>query len=216
MFTSVKSKRYIHVGLIVSALLGGVAEANATAEDVHEIIDICTSSERIMKDYALIGMRIVYHDPKHDMDETLRHLDEEMSRLESHPLSKKLHEEELSLQHGWDDIVKHLSQKPTKESALSLHHQIDKFAMACEKVANDLAQDTGNEAESGVVHIAKLDLDVQELAGNYVMKAWDAMSDDEYYRDVAQIKADYQKSMRLWRMQERVWYQQKSNHTSDH
>jgi len=188
-----KSWRCLKVGVIALAIAGSVAEAHATATDVHDIIDICTSSERILKDYALIGMRIVYHDPQKDLNATVKHMKEEMVEIQKHPLSKKLHEEEVALQEGWKKIEAQIVQKPNRQMALTLRHQIDNFAIHCESVAQDLAKDTGDSAENAIVHIAKLDLDVQELAGDYVMKAWDAMSDEEYYKDVKEIKADYQK-----------------------
>ncbi|NPA59268.1 MAG: hypothetical protein GXO30_02215 [Epsilonproteobacteria bacterium] len=171
--------------------------ANATPEDVHKIIDICASSQKVMKDYALIGMRIIYHDPQKDLTSTLKHLDTEMDELASHPLSKNLHEEELQLQKGWQQIARALLKKPSKKTAIELRHEVDDFANQCEKVASDIATDTNNDAENEIVHISRLDLDVQELAGDYVMKAWDAMSDDEYYKDVHEIKEDYQKEYNL-------------------
>jgi len=195
----VKPKNILHC-LKYSAILMGLCitvEAHATAQDVHEIIDICTSSQRAMKDYALVGMRVTYSNPQKDLDETIKHLDAEMADLEKHPLSKKLHKEEVELQSIWQSIEKTLSQKASKTTALDLRHHVDKFSQQCEIVALDLAKDTKSEAESKIVHISKLDLDVQELAGDYVMKAWDAISDDEYYKDVKDIKEDYQKEYEL-------------------
>jgi len=171
----------------------GLAEVHATAEDVHEIIDICTSSERIMKDYALVGMRITYHNPQKDLDESIKHLDEEMADLEKHHLIAKLHKEELELHKLWSKIEHNLTQTPNKQSALTLKHHIDAFAKQCDKVAEDLAKDTGNPAEHDVVLISQLNLDVQKIAGAYVMKAWDAIGDDEYYSGVKQLNNEYQK-----------------------
>jgi len=190
-----RTMKNINMAIVALAFpLLGVAQSHATSEDVHEIIDICTSSERIMKDYALIGMKVTYHNPQKDLDETIKHLDEEMEMLEKHHLSASLHEEEVALHKLWAQIEHNLTQKPNKENALELKHKVDEFAQKCEEVAEDLAKDTGNKAEHDVVLIARLNLDVQKLAGAYVMKAWDAISDDEYYKGVKEIKEDYQKT----------------------
>jgi hypothetical protein len=180
--------------LVLSMPMFAIAEVHATAEDVHEIIDICTSSERIMKDYALIGMKVTYHNPQKDLKATIEKLDKDMEMLEHHHLAKKLHDEEMALHKLWSDIEHNLTQAPNKKSALVLRHKVDAFADKCEKVAEDLAQDTGNKAEHDIVLIARLNLDVQKMAGDYVMKAWDAISDDEYYPQIKQIKEDYQKT----------------------
>jgi len=173
-----------------------VAEGNvrANAEDVHDIIDICTASEKIMKDYALIGMKITYHNPQKALDETLKHLKQEMKHLEKHKLSKKLHNEELKLHKEWAKMEENLTKTPTKESALALHNRVNTFAEHCEVLAEHLAKDTGNMAEHYVVEIARLNLDVQELAAIYVMKAWGAMGDDAYYEEVKHILHDYIKT----------------------
>ncbi len=44
------------------------ASAAVTAQDVHEVADMCMYSQRILKDYALVGMNILYHDPKADLE----------------------------------------------------------------------------------------------------------------------------------------------------
>jgi len=171
----------------------GVAQIHATAEDVHEIIDICTSSERILKDYTLVGMKVVYHNPQKDLEETVKRLDANMEALEAHHLAKNLADEEKKLHKMWTEIEANITKTPSKENALALKHKVDAFAQECEVVAEDLAKDTGNAAEHEVVLIARLNLDVQKLAGDYVMKAWDTLSDEEYYKDVHEVKEDYQK-----------------------
>jgi len=171
-----------------------MAEVHASAEDVHHIIDICTSSERILKDYALIGMKITYHDPKKDLEETVARLDKEMEELEKHKLTDALHAEEVALHKEWLQIEENLTHDPVKESALTLHHHVNTFAKHCEVLAEYLAKDTGNPAEHYVVLIARLNLNVQELAGVYTMKAWGAIGDDEYYQEVKDVIEDYNKT----------------------
>ena len=171
-----------------------MAEVHASAEDVHKIIDICTSSELIMKDYALIGMKITYHDPKKDLDQTVKRLDKEMEELKAHKLTDTLHKEEEALHAEWLKIEENLTHDPSKESALTLYHYVNTFAAHCEVLAEHLAQDTGNPAEHFVVLIAQLNLDVQELAAVYTMKAWGAIEDKDYYPEAKHIIEDYNKT----------------------
>ncbi len=168
-----------------------MAEVHANAQDVHDIIDICTSSQRIMKDYALIGMRIEYNNPKKDLEETVKHMDAELEELEKHKLTKALHDEEVQLHKEWIKIEKELKKSPTKEGALTLHHHINTFAHHCEVMAEHLAKDTGIAAMHDEVLIGRLNLDVQELAAAYIMHAWGAEGDNKYYKEVAEILADY-------------------------
>jgi len=171
-----------------------VAEVHASTRDVHDIIDICTSSERIMKDYALIGMKITHHNPQKDLNETTKHLDIEMSDLLQHKLEIVLQREEKELQKEWMQMEEELKRTPSKEKALMLHHHINTFAQHCEVLAEHLAKDTGNAAEHYVVEIARLNLNVQELTGLYVMKSWGTVEDKEYFEEVKNILEDYNKT----------------------
>ena len=170
-----------------------MSEAHANAKDIHEIIDVCTASERIMKDYALIGMGIVYHNPQKNLDETVKHLEAEMADLMSEKTGKKLHAEEEALIVEWHKIEENLTHTPIKQSALELHHHVNDFAKHCEILAEELAASSTNHAEHYVLLIERLNLNVQELAGIYTMKAWDAIGDDEYYPEVEEVLADYNK-----------------------
>ena len=191
-YNVVKSIRGSALSMVLPLFI--MAEVHASAEDVHHIIDICTSSERILKDYALVGMKITYHDPKKDLDETVARLDKEMEELEKHKLTKALHDEEVALHKEWLKIEENLTHDPIKESALTLHHHVNTFAKHCEVLAEHLAEDTGNPAEHYVVLIARLNLNVQELAGVYTMKAWGTIGDDEYYQEVKDVLEDYRKT----------------------
>jgi len=113
-----------------------MSEAHANVKDIHEINDVCTSSERIMKDYALIGMKITYHNPQKNLDETVKHLESEMADLENEKIGKKLHEEEEALIAEWHKIEENLTHAPVKESALELHHHVDTFANVSQCFAN--------------------------------------------------------------------------------
>jgi len=171
-----------------------VAEVHANAQDIHDIIDICTESERIMKDYALIGMKITHHNPQKDLQETTKRLDSELADLLQHNLTVTLHDEEKKLEKEWAKMEEELKKAPSKEKALKLHQQINAFADHCEVLAEHLAKNTGNQAEHYVVEIARLNLFVQELTGLYIMKSWGTVPDEEYYAEVKRILDGYQKT----------------------
>ncbi len=183
--------RAVALSVALSTLL--MSEAHATVKDIHEITDICTSAERITKDYALIGMKITYHNPQKNLDESIKHLDAEMRDLENEKEGKKLHEEEVALVREWHKIEENLTHTPAKQSALSLHHHVNTFAKHCEKLSDDLVAIMTNKAEHYVLLIERLNLDVQDLAGSYVMKAWGAIGDEEYYPEAEEILATYNK-----------------------
>ncbi len=172
-----------------------LAEVHASNEDVHKIIEVCTLSEKIMKDYALTGMGITYHNPQKELAKLIARLDHDMEELKKHKLSEKLQKEEEALHREWAKIEGNLTKAPSKENALSLYRYVSKFAEHCETLAEHLAADTGNPAEHYVVLIERLNLDVQAMSAVYTMKAWGAMAEEEYSPEAKQLIEDYQKTL---------------------
>jgi len=170
-----------------------MGEAHATVQDIHEIADLCTDSERVMKDYALTGMKITYHNPQKTLKEVAEKMDKEMSDLEKAKMGGKLHAEEEALIEEWHKIEHNLTETPVKESAKALHDKVNKFAQHCEKLANELEATVDNHAEHYVLLIERLNLDTQRLAADYTMKAWGALDDAAYYPEVKATIEDYMK-----------------------
>ncbi|GEM_PF-4697399 len=187
-----KGKKVGILSMILPLFL--MAEVHANAQDVHNIIDICTSSQRVMKDYALMGMKIEYHNPKKDLDAMVKRMEQEMEVMEKRAISNALHAEELALHKAWKSIEAELQKKPTKAGALTLHHHVNTFAHHCEVMAEHLAKDSHTRGMYDEALLGRINLDVQDLAASYIMHAWGAEEDTEYYKEVKEILADYQKA----------------------
>lgn len=164
----------------------------ASAQDVHEVADMCMYSQRILKDYALIGMDIHYHDPDEDLKKNVKIMRKYIADLESHHLKKKLDDEIRELEAMWVKIEPMISAKPIKKNMTLLHKQVEKFSHRCEEVAEDLAKDTGIKGEHDVVLIAQLGMESQRLAALYMMKAW-GIADPNYYEEVHEVLDEYEK-----------------------
>lgn len=165
--------------------------ATASVQDVHEMADICMYSQRLLKDYALIGMGVDYHDPAGDLADSSKLVDRYLANIESHGLKQELDAEVREIEAAWRRIGPRLLASPTKESMAELQPLVDAFAQRCEEVAGHLADDTGNAAEHDVVLIAELGMEVQRLAALYMMKAW-GVPDDRYYEKVEEVLRAYE------------------------
>ena len=163
--------------------------ATASVQDVQEMADVCMYSQRILKDYALIGMGIDYRDPAGDLAKSSRMLNQYLANIESHGLKQELDAEVREIEAFWRQIEPRLLDTPSKGSMVELQDLVDKFSHRCEEVADHLAADTGIAAEHDVVQIAMLGMEVQRLAALYMMKAWDAAGAD-YYDKVDAVLAE--------------------------
>jgi hypothetical protein len=157
--------------------------ANASAKDVHEMADICMQANRILKDYALVGMGVEYHDPAKDLKENLELIEKEIKDLEGHKQNEKIAAEIIEIEKSWHAIKPEFEKTPDKTKMHDLRVMVEKFTVRCEEVAEDIAKDTGIKGEHDVVLVAELGMESQRLASLYLMKAW-GVADSNYEEEV--------------------------------
>jgi predicted nucleotidyltransferase len=160
--------------------------ASASAKDVHEMADICMQANRILKDYALVGMEVTYHDPAKDLKENLELIEKEIKNLEGHKQNKKIAAEIHEIEESWHAIKPEFEKTPDKSKMHDLRVMVEKFTTRCEEVAEDIAKDTGIKGEHDVVLVAALGMESQRLAALYLMKAW-GVPDSNYEEQVKEI-----------------------------
>ncbi|MCW5198210.1 hypothetical protein VU06_00495 [Desulfobulbus sp. F3] len=179
------SKKFFYLLTAGLTLFCSEVSANASAQDVHELADICMYSQRILKDYALVGMNVTYHDPKKDLDANIKTIDKYFKDIESHKLNEKLMAEVTEVEKTWNAIKPEFEKAPDKAKMSELRKKVEAYTTRCEQVAEDLAKDTGIKGEHDVVLVAELGMESQRLAALYLMKAW-GVADAEYDQEVTQ------------------------------
>ncbi len=97
---------------VLTLFAASEVSANASAKDVHEMADICMQANRILKDYALVGMGVEYHDPAKDLEENLKLMEEELKDLENHKLNEKLMTEIVEIEKSWHAIKPEFEKNP--------------------------------------------------------------------------------------------------------
>jgi hypothetical protein len=166
------SKKMFYLMTAAMTLFCSEVSANASAENAHELSDICMYSQRILKDYALIGMNVTYHDPKKDLEENIKIVDKYFKNIESHKLNDKLMAEVVEVQKTWSELKPEFEKAPDKAKMSSLHEKVEKYTDRCEQVADKLADDTGIKGEHYVELVGELGMESQRMAALYLMKAW--------------------------------------------
>ncbi|MCI5224741.1 MAG: hypothetical protein D3924_19255, partial [Candidatus Electrothrix sp. AR4] len=127
---------------IMTLFLCSEVSASASSGDVHEVADICMQANRILKDYALVGMGVEYHDPAKDLQNNLSLIEKEIKDLESHKMNEKLTAEIIEIETSWHAIKPEFEKKPDRTKMHDLRVMVEKFTDRCEEVAEDLAKHT--------------------------------------------------------------------------
>ena len=190
-------KKLIHLPARLLLTLTAVAtlffytevSANASVEDVHEVANICMQVNRILKDYALVGMEVDYHNPSKDLKEHLALIEQEFKHLEKRDMNAKLTGEIAEIKKSWHAMKPEFEKKPDKSRMHDLLKQSEEYTHRCYQVAEDLAKDSNVEGEHYVILVAQLGMESQRLAAEYIVHAW-GTKDPLYEEEIKQIVAD--------------------------
>ncbi|MCI5162911.1 MAG: hypothetical protein D3917_13025 [Candidatus Electrothrix sp. AX5] len=181
--------RYLLIGgALVMLLLGSEVSAKVSTDDIHNVSEICMNVQRVLKDYALIGMKTSFHD---HLQEDLAEIDEHINDIKAiDDLDKKKAAEILEIEKIWTAAKPKFQKKPfNKKTMHELHEVIDEeLTERCEKIINEMSADTGIKGHEHVVHIGQLGVESQRLAAVYLLKAWGI--DDPHYAKVVQHTLD--------------------------
>ena len=183
---------FMWLTLVVSAT---DVKANASTENVQEIVEVCMLSNRMLKDYALIGMGVVYQDPVADLQAGMVEMSMYMSTgsLDSYDLSEELGVSLRQLEAAWSEIEPTLITEPSKDDVSDLRNKVEKFTTHCEQVVEELAIDTQIPGQQELVLAGKLGMEVQRLAALYMIQAWGAKH-DQYHSEVKRIQSQFKKN----------------------
>ncbi len=186
------AKSLLIVTAVAVLFIGSEVSAKASAEDVHEVADLCMYANRALKDYALIGMGVDYHNPKAELEKTLQLTAEHFKDLKSHELNKKLKAEIIELETAWNAMQPEFEKEPAKSKMHDLHVQVEKYTVRCEEIAEDLAKNTAIKGEHYVVLVAALGMESQRMAAEYLTKAW-GVTDAGYDEEVKHMVEETEK-----------------------
>jgi len=161
--------------------------------DVHNIADICTSVQTVMKDYSLVGMGVKYGDPATHLKNTIAKIDKDFADLKkNHHLGTVIDALVIENEKSWKKIRAVVVAKPQRESVLQLHESIERLDKKCWEIAELIAEETHIDGEHYVIVASELGMEVQRLAALYMMRAWD-VPNTHYFEEVESVFEEFEK-----------------------
>ena len=130
-------------------------------------------TQRILKDYALIGMNNIYGDPKKDLPEMIKIFDTNLNELKGFIKDKPSLESLNEVSALWEPIKKILQEAPSKDKVVKLQEDLEVLLKSANKSAGMIMKSSG-EASSEIVNTAgKQRMLSQRMASLYMLKVWD-------------------------------------------
>jgi len=128
-------------------------------------------TQKIMKDYSMIGMKNTFGNPKEDMEKTKIAFEDAISSLKKYNKDENINKKIDEMDKEWIKIKNFLSKEPKKESALELNESLNNLLIVSDNLTKELE---GDKTGSEIINISgRQRMLSQKMASIYMLKVWE-------------------------------------------
>jgi len=172
--------------LIKIFLTGIILTATIHAKEIKNISEAINISgkqrmytQRMMRDYAMIGMENNYKNPKKDLQNIVNDFEDSLDSLIEFNTEKNTEKALLDVKEDWEPIKKVLFEKATKENAKSLQEDLETLLSKSNKAVILFTKQSKKKAGEIINISGRQRMLSQRMASLYLLKSW-GISDSKF------------------------------------
>ena len=168
----VKKLMPLGISLLASGYLYAVEIASA-----EEAVNIAGKqrmyTQRMLKDYAMVGMNNSFGDPQGDLEKTIADFNDHLKSLKAYAKSDETISQSLEkVEMLWGPIQKELQENPSIEKVQKLQEDLETLLKASDDATKLFAKASGKEAGEIVNIAGRQRMLSQRMASLYMLKVW--------------------------------------------
>ncbi len=145
-------------------------------KSVEEAVNIAGKqrmyTQRMLKDYAMVGMGNTFGNPQEDLKKTMSEFSDHLASLKAYAPNDEIKKSLNEVEALWKPIEKILNEKPELAKAEKLQGDLEALLKASDKVTKQFAKASG-KASGEIVNIAgRQRMLSQRMASLYMLKVW--------------------------------------------
>ncbi len=136
-------------------------------------------SQKMLKEYVLIGMDSSYGSPKETLPKSMALFDKQLSELQAYVKDEASAKSLVEVEALWKPIKKTVGSTPKKEKVVALQHDLEALLKAAHKSTLLITKASKTTAGEIVNTSGRQRMLSQRMAGLYMMKVW-GIEDPEF------------------------------------
>jgi len=187
-------KNKIIVSLLLLMMLGSSLSA-VEITSPEDAVDIAGKqrmyTQRMLKDYAMIGMGNTFGKPGEDLKKISNDFQDHLDSLASYTKSDEIKKSIEKVKTLWLPIRKTLAEAPSKEKVAKLQIDLDALLKASDETTKLFAKASGKASGEIVNKAGRQRMLSQRMASLYMLKVWEV--------DDPQFKTKLDEAMKLFK-----------------
>ena len=189
------SSIYLQKNIVISFLLLFGVSASAKITSMSDAVNKAGKqrmiTQRLLKDYVLIGMNNTYGNPKEDLSKMITLFEQSLEELRNYVKDADV---QASLKHVnqlWVPVKKRLTSTPTKAEATLLTKEMESLLQAADQSTQYIAKAAHNQSADIVNLSGRQRMLSQRMASLYMLKVWE-VNNTETDRKLLQAMNEYE------------------------
>ena len=184
----ISSYKKIIKHVVVLFLLSSLFTHSLLAVEIESIYDAVNIAgkqrmftQRMLKDYAMIGMKNSFGNASKDLNNTISKFEDHLHALHNYTKNSKIKKSTKKAEEIWLPIKKILQSPPNKNEVIKLQSDLEELLLVSNDITDLFAKETGKEAGEIVDISGRQRMLSQRMASLYMLKVWG--TDDKMFKD---------------------------------
>jgi len=152
-------------------------------KSIYDAVDIAGKqrmfTQRMLKDYAMIGMKNSFGNSNEDLKNIMGEFEEHLHALHDYTKNTKIKKSTKKVEGLWLPIKKVLESKPDKDKVSKLQEDLEHLLSVANDTTALFAKETGKESGKVVDMSGRQRMLSQRMASLYMLKVW-GIDDDKF------------------------------------